>query len=75
MGAFKALTKGERLLWGCSVGVIAASFALSGGGDWLSAAAALIGVTALIFVAKGFVLGQVLTMLLAAATTGVFTSF
>lgn len=59
---FKELTKGERRLWLGSVGVIVLSFALSGGGDWLSAFASLIGVTALIFVAKGYVLGQVLTV-------------
>lgn len=75
MGAFKSLTKGERLLWGCSVGVIAASFALSGGGDWLSAAAALIGVTALLFVAKGFVLGQVLTVAFALIYGGISCLF
>lgn len=58
---FRDLTRGERCLWLCSVAVVALSFALSGG-DWLSGAASLIGVTALIFVAKGYVLGQVLTV-------------
>lgn len=61
MQAFKELTKGERWLWLSSVLVIVVAFAVSGG-DWLSAAAALVGVTALIFVAKGYVLGQVLTV-------------
>lgn len=58
---FRDLTRGERCLWLCSMAVVAASFALSGG-DWLSGTASLIGVTALIFVAKGYVLGQVLTV-------------
>ena len=58
---FRDLTRGERCLWLCYVAVVALSFALSGG-DWLSGAASLIGVTALIFVAKGYVLGQVLTV-------------
>ena len=60
--SFRDLTRSERLLWICSMLVVAASFVLSGGGDWLSAIASLIGVTALIFVAKGYVLGQVLTV-------------
>lgn len=64
--AFGDLTKGERRLWLFSMAVVAVSFALSGGSDWLSAAASLIGVTALIFVAKGYVLGQVLTVVFAA---------
>lgn len=59
---FKELSKFERILWAISVLVIVASFMLSGGGDWLSAIASLIGVTALIFVAKGYVLGQMLTV-------------
>lgn len=64
--SFRDLTRSERLLWICSMLVVAASFVLSGGGDWLSAIASLIGVTALIFVAKGYVLGQVLTVVFAA---------
>lgn len=61
----KELTRGERLQWLASVAVVALSFALSGGQDPLSAVASLIGVTALIFVAKGYVLGQVLTVVFA----------
>ncbi len=61
---FRDLTRGERCLWLCSMAVVVASFALSGG-DWLSGIASLIGVTALIFVAKGYVLGQVLTVVFA----------
>ncbi len=74
MGAFRNLTRGERLLWGSSVGVIGLSFALSGGG-WSSCAAALIGVTALIFVAKGYVLGQVLTVVFALVYGGISCLF
>lgn len=62
---FHDLSKFERFLWGISLLGIVASFVLSGGGDWLSAIASLIGVTALIFVAKGYVLGQVLTVVFA----------
>lgn len=75
MGAFRDLTRGERLLWGSSVGVIGLSFALSGGGDWLSCMAAVIGVTALIFVAKGYVLGQVLTVAFALVYGGISCLF
>ncbi len=63
--SFRDLTPGERALWLCSVAVVVGSFILSGGGDWLSAIASVIGVTALIFVAKGYVLGQVLTVVFA----------
>lgn len=66
MSAFRDLTRGERRLWLCSMIVVTASFVFSGGGDWLSCIASLIGVTALIFVAKGYVLGQVLTVVFAA---------
>lgn len=62
MGNFKDLTKFEWLLWGVSMLVVGGSFALSGGGDLLTLIASLIGVTALIFVAKGYVLGQILTV-------------
>lgn len=62
---FRALTRFEWTLWLSSAAVITLSFILSGGGDWLSMTASLIGVTALIFVAKGYVLGQVLTVVFA----------
>lgn len=60
--AFSSLTKFERGLWITSVIVIIASFLISKGGDILTLIASVIGVTALIFVAKGYVLGQVLTV-------------
>lgn len=56
------LSKFERCLWGASVFMVVASAALSDKTDWLSLFGSLIGVTALIFVAKGDVLGQVLTV-------------
>ncbi len=59
---FKDLTKFELVLWLVSVVVIIGSFVISGGEDVLTIIASLIGVTALIFVAKGYVLGQVLTV-------------
>jgi len=62
---FKDLTKFEKCLWITSVVVVIGSFALSDGGDVLTLIASLIGVTALIFVAKGFVLGQVMTVVFA----------
>lgn len=62
---FRELTKFERVLWLTSVAVSIASFFLSGGSGILETIASLIGVTALIFVAKGYVLGQVLTVLFA----------
>ena len=62
---FRDLNRFEWALWLTSIAVITLSFILSGGGDWLSMTASLIGVTALIFVAKGYVLGQVLTVVFA----------
>ena len=62
---FKDLTKFERRLWLVSVIVVAGSFLLAPDRDYLTLAASLIGVTALIFVAKGYVLGQVLTVVFA----------
>ncbi len=62
---FKDLTKFEFTLWMVSVVVITGSFAISGGEDVLTIIASLIGVTALIFVAKGYVLGQILTIVFA----------
>ena len=63
--AFSDLTKFERVLWITSVVSTVLSFALSGGRDYLTRDASLIGVTALIFVAKGYVIGQILTVVFA----------
>ena len=62
---FKKLTKFEVGLWLCSLTVILLSAAFSGVQGLLSSVASLIGVTALIFVAKGMVTGQVLTVVFA----------
>lgn len=62
---FRDLTKFETGLWLMSVMVSIASFFLSGGNGVLETIASLIGVTALIFVAKGYVFGQVLTVIFA----------
>ncbi len=61
-GSFKDLTRFELVLWLSSCAVVFVSFAVSGGRDILTLIASLIGVTALIFVAKGYVLGQILTV-------------
>lgn len=61
--SFKQLNTFERILWAVSLVVVTASFLLAPQKDYLSLAASLIGVTALIFVAKGLVLGQLLTVI------------
>ena len=60
--AVKSLTKFELTLWFGSMLTVALAFLCAGRQSWLSLAASLVGVTALIFVAKGDVLGQVLTV-------------
>lgn len=59
---FNQLTPLERALWLGSVAVVSLAFLLMPAKDYLSLAASLIGVTALIFVAKGMVAGQALTV-------------
>ncbi len=61
--ALKSLTKFEICLWAVSVAVIVISFVFSKGGDVLSFIASLIGVTSLIFLARGFAFGQVLMII------------
>lgn len=63
--SFKDLSKFELILWSVSIVVVTGSFFVQPSGDILSLIASLIGVTALIFVAKGYVLGQVLTVVFA----------
>ena len=53
-------TKGELTLWSTSVGAVLLAFALVDRGNGLTLAASLIGVTSLIFNAKGNPVGQVL---------------
>jgi len=62
---FADLNRFEGWLYALSVSAVTLSFILSGGQDALNMIASLIGVTALIFVAKGYVLGQVLTVVFA----------
>ena len=51
-------TQGELALWGGSAGAILLAFALFDRGNWLTLAASLVGVTSLIFSAKGNPIGQ-----------------
>lgn len=61
---FADLTRFELGLWAVS-SVVVILTSLMSGSNILNAAASFIGVTALIFVAKGYVLGQVLTIVFA----------
>ncbi len=63
--SFCDLTKFEWTLWLTSVVVVIASYWVAGGQGLLNMIASLIGVTALIFLAKGYVTGQVLTVVFA----------
>ena len=65
LSLLRRLTKFEIGLWLCSVIVITISFLLPSEKDILTLIASLIGVTALIFVAKGWVIGQAMTVLFA----------
>lgn len=60
--AFAGLTVFERGLWLVGMALIAGSFWLCGGGDALVLIASLLGATALIFLARGEPLGQVLVI-------------
>lgn len=62
LNSFRDLTKFELILWIVSLITVSGSFLLSSPPDYLTLIASLIGVTALIFVSKGYVLGQVLTV-------------
>lgn len=62
---FADLTRFELFLWLTSMLVIMVSFVLSQSNGILTTVSSLIGVTALIFVAKGYVLGQILTVVFA----------
>ncbi len=59
---FCNMTIFEKILWFCSSVSVIFSFMFSSSKDILTLIASLIGVTALIFVAKGYVIGQVLTV-------------
>ncbi|MBQ7959645.1 MAG: nicotinamide mononucleotide transporter [Clostridia bacterium] len=62
---FSDLSRGEWFLWLVSLTVCFVSFLFSGGKDYMTLISSLIGVTALIFVSKGYVFGQVLTVIFA----------
>lgn len=62
LNPFKDLSRFELCLWLTSVAAIVIPFMLMPERDYLNAAASVIGVTALIFVAKGYVSGQILTV-------------
>ncbi len=63
---FKLLNRFETCLWLTSVAVVILSYVLSGFEGLSNTVCSLIGVTALIFVAKGHVLGMVLCIIFAA---------
>lgn len=60
-----SLTRFELALWLSSILVVVGTSVAFQAGDWLNLTASLIGMTALIFVAKGHALGQVLTIVFA----------
>ena len=62
---FRALTRFERLLWSCSIVVVLLCFFLGNAMGPLACIASLIGVTALIFTARGEVIGQMLIVVFA----------
>ena len=62
---FKELTRFELTLWLCSLIVVTASFLIPENKDYLTLITSLIGVTALIFVSKGMVIGQLLCVVFA----------
>ena len=59
----KKLSRGEVALWSISACTVLLSYLLSPVQNLYNLLASLIGVTALIFVAKGMVLGQILTVI------------
>lgn len=59
---FRNLTKFEFFLWITSLVVVSAGFLIQSDRDYLTLIASLVGVTALIFVAKGDAIGQILTV-------------
>lgn len=63
---FKLLTAFEKRLWAVSVIVVSISYAVSyalSDANILSYISSLIGVSALIFIARGFIFGQILTII------------
>ena len=66
MKFLKSFTVFEYCLWTVSVVAIVLSFFLCGNTDYLNLAGSLLGATALIFVSKGNVVGQILSVVFAA---------
>lgn len=62
---FADLSRFELLLWLGSMAIIVGVSVLSGGSDWFNMFVSLLGVTSLIFISKGYVFGQVLTVFFA----------
>ena len=62
---FKKLTLFEKILWTSSVAVVIVSTLASPKPDIFSLLASILGVTALIFIARGFAIGQVLVIIFA----------
>lgn len=62
--SFAALTTFDRILWAAALAVVLVS-GIIGRGSAVAVTAPLIGVTALVFLAKGDVLGQLLTVIFA----------
>ena len=60
--SFGRLSRFEWGLWLTSMVVVVASFLLAPDEDWFNLATSLVGVTALIFLAKGMLLGQILSI-------------
>ncbi len=61
----KSLTKFEKTLWLTSAVIVLSAFFIFKSTDYLTLTASLIGVTALIFLAKGHAIGQVLIIVFA----------
>lgn len=61
----KSLTKFEKILWLSSVVAVFSAFFIFKSTDYLTLMASLIGVTALIFLAKGHAIGQILIIIFA----------
>lgn len=62
LNPFKIFTKFELILWGVSLLVVTLSYVLPSERDILSLLASLVGVTALIYNARGNVMGQILSI-------------
>lgn len=62
---FADLSKFELLLWLASMAVILGAFLLAGAQEPLNLISSLLGVTSLIFISKGYVFGEVLTVFFA----------